>query len=75
MKDMFKFVKDVNSRCTWNAGNIKLYLPDGRNSKNFTDSFYSDGMVWNSIPPDEKLFHLHDLNVKSCYVKWFVYEQ
>ncbi len=39
MKDMFKFVKDVNNRNNKKADTTKLYLPGGRNVKKFTDSF------------------------------------
>ncbi len=47
MKDMFKFVKYVN---TMNADTTKLYLQGGRNLKKFSDSFsFSAGMIWNSI--------------------------
>ncbi len=50
MKEMFKFVTDVNQRQTRYVDNSKLYLPVGNHLKVFTDSFqYAACAVWNKL--------------------------
>ncbi len=71
MKDMFKCVKDVNNVNTGNAGTTKLYIPGGRNLKQFTDSFScSARMIWYPIPADVREADLLAC-FKTRYVKWF----
>jgi len=53
MCDMFKFVKDVNSRQTRSAVRDDLYLPGGRHKDVYINSFaYSGALLWNKLPLD-----------------------
>ncbi len=51
MRQMFKFVMDVNQRNTRYVDTFKLYLPTGNHFKVVIDSFtYAAGAAWNKLP-------------------------
>ncbi len=71
MRNMFKYVTDVNVRSTHNADKSKLYLTGEKKMKKYTDNFsYSGGMIWNTIPSDVR--EAESLTAfKSSYIKWY----
>jgi len=73
MKDMYKFVSDVNTRDSTRLSDdkLQLYLVPKNNLKVYTDCFmYSSALIWNKLP-----YEIRSSNTvgqfKGAYSRWF----